>query len=83
MKSFLKNEGKLFLDIPQLAELTVAKYTSEQDIVMETPYGNITTFLPGFADIERYASNAGFSKVMVIHYQTTTEKKRSIYMLEV
>ncbi len=82
LRSFLKNEGKLFLDIPQLAELTVAKYTGEQDIVMETPYGNITTFLPSFADIENYASQAGFSKVSVIHYQTKTEKKRSIYMLE-
>ncbi|MDF2455280.1 MAG: hypothetical protein K0R51_1273 [Cytophagaceae bacterium] len=83
LRSFLKNEGKLFLDIPQLAELTVAKYTGAQDIVMETPYGNITTFLPSFADIENYATQAGFSKVSVIHYLTKTEKKRSIYMLEI
>ena len=83
LRSFLKNDGKLFLDIPQLAELTVAKYTGKQDIVMETPYGNITTFLPAFVDIEGYASQAGFSKVSVIHYNTTTEKKRSIFMLEV
>lgn len=82
LRSFLKNEGKLFIDIPQLAKLTVAKYTSAQDIVMETPYGNITTFLPALADIEEYASEAGFSKVSVIHYDTTTEKKRSIFMLE-
>lgn len=83
LRSFLKNDGKLFVDIPQLAELTVAKYTSAQDIVMETPYGNITTFLPAFADIEGYASQAGFSKVSVIHYNTSTQKKRSIFMLEV
>ena len=83
LRSFLKNEGKLFLDVPQLAELTVAKYTGKQDIVMETPYGNITTFLPALADIEEYASEAGFSHVSVIHYNTTTEKKRSIFMLEV
>ncbi|MDB5257105.1 MAG: hypothetical protein JWM14_1800 [Chitinophagaceae bacterium] len=83
LRSFLKNEGKLFIDIPQLAELTVAKYTSAQDIVMETPYGNISTFLPAFKDIEVYALQAGFSKVSVIHYLTTTQKKRSIFMLEV
>jgi 16S rRNA A1518/A1519 N6-dimethyltransferase RsmA/KsgA/DIM1 with predicted DNA glycosylase/AP lyase activity len=83
LRSFLKNDGKLFLDIPQLTELTVAKYIGKQDIIMETPYGNITTFLPAFADIEGYASQAGFSKVSVIHYNTTTEKKRSIFMLEV
>lgn len=82
LRSFLKEGGKLFLDIPQLAELTVAKYTGAQDIVMETPYGNITTFLPSFTDIEKYASQAGFNKVSVIHYQTPTEKKRSIYILE-
>jgi len=82
LRLFLKNDGKLFLDVPQLAELTVAKYTSKQDIVMETAYGNITTFLPAWADIEDYASQAGFSKVSVIHYNTTTEKKRSIFMLE-
>ncbi|MBC7487653.1 MAG: class I SAM-dependent methyltransferase [Cytophagaceae bacterium] len=83
LRSFLKENGKLFIDIPQLAELTVAKYTSAQDIVMETPYGNITTFLPSFNDMETYASQAGFSLVSVIHYNTSTEKKRSIYMLEV
>jgi len=83
LKSFLKSDGKLFLDIPQLAELTVAKYTGEQDIVMETPYGNITTFLPSFTDVEHYANLAGFRKVSVINYQTTTEKKRSIFTLEV
>ena len=83
LKLFLKNDGKLFLDIPQLTELTIAKYTGKQDIIMETPYGNITTFLPSFAEIESYASQAGFSKVSVIHYNSTTEKKRSIYMLEV
>ncbi len=83
LRSFLKNDGKLFLDIPQLAELTVAKYTGKQDIVMETPYGNITTFLPAFADIEAYASQAGFSRVSVIDYDTATKKKRSIFMLEV
>ena len=82
LRSFLKDDGKLFIDIPQLAELTVAKYTSAQDIVMETPYGNITTFLPAWRDIENYASQAGFSKVSVIHYNTSTEKKRSIFTLE-
>jgi 16S rRNA A1518/A1519 N6-dimethyltransferase RsmA/KsgA/DIM1 with predicted DNA glycosylase/AP lyase activity len=83
LRSFLKNDGRLFIDIPQLAELTVAKYTSAQDIVMETPYGNITTFLPSLKDMEAYASQAGFSKVTAINYNTSTEKKRSIYILEV
>lgn len=83
LRSFLKEKGKLFVDIPQLAKLTVAKYTSEQDIVMETPYGNITTFLPSFNDMKAYASEAGFSEISVIDYHTSTEKKRSIYMLEV
>lgn len=83
LRSFLKDDGKLFVDIPQLTELTVAKYTGKQDIVMETPYGNITTFLPAFDDIRDYASQAGFSKVNVINYDTSTQKKRSIFMLEV
>jgi trans-aconitate methyltransferase len=83
LRSFLKDNGRLFLDVPQLAELTVAKYTSKQDVLMETPYGNIITFLPTFADIEVYAAQSGFSKVFVTHYSTGTEKKRSIFMLEV
>ncbi len=83
LRSFLKNDGKLFIDIPQLAALTIAKYTSAQDIFMETPYGNISTFLPSVKEMEAYALQAGFSKVAVTDYHTSTEKKRSIYMLEV
>jgi phospholipid N-methyltransferase len=82
LRSFLKDEGKLFLDIPQLANLTLAKYTSEQDIFMETAYGNITTFLPSSENIQAYALQAGFGEVSVIHYDTSTGKKRSIYRLE-
>jgi SAM-dependent methyltransferase len=81
LRLFLKEGGKLFLDIPQLAELTVAKYTGTQDIVMETPYGNISTYLPSFSDLERYSSEAGFSDVSVNHYETETAKKRSMYQL--
>jgi cyclopropane fatty-acyl-phospholipid synthase-like methyltransferase len=81
LRSFLNEKGKLFLDIPQLAELTVAKYTGAQDIVMETPYGNIATFLPSYADIDGYAKQAGFSSISVIHYETETAKKRSMYQL--
>jgi hypothetical protein len=81
LRSFLNEKGKLFLDIPQLAELTIARYMDIQDIVMETPYGNISTFLPSYADIDNYAKQAGFSTISVIHYETETEKKRSMYQL--
>ncbi|MDB5273197.1 MAG: hypothetical protein JWO58_1564 [Chitinophagaceae bacterium] len=83
LRSFLKASGKLFVDIPQLTELTVAKYTGAQDVFMETQYGNITTFLPTETDMANYAHHAGFRKVSVIHYETETEKKRSMYQLDV
>lgn len=82
LRTFLKDGGILFLDIPQLHKLTLAKFTSEQDILMETPYGNIATFLPSSADIKQYAEESGFKNVSLIDYNTTTDKKRSIYRLE-
>lgn len=82
LRVFLKDKGMLFLDIPQLAELTIAKYTGSQDIVMETPYGNIVTYIPSFPEMEDYARQAGFAKVTVTPYETATGKKRSMYRLD-
>jgi tRNA A58 N-methylase Trm61 len=80
IQTWINDGGKLFVDIPQLAQLTIARYTDKQDIVMDTPYGSISTFLPSELDMKEYAAFAGFSGVEVLHYDTDTDKKRAMYI---
>lgn len=79
IRSWIVNEGKLFVDIPQLTNLTIARYTTKQDVVMDTPYGSIETFLPSADDIIAYASAAGYAGITAVDYDTDTGKKRTMY----
>ncbi len=79
-RSWLVKGGKLFIDIPQLSELTIARYTTAQDILMETPYGSIETFLPSIEDMNEYALNAGYSSISPLNYDSDTGKKRTMFM---
>ncbi len=81
IRSWVIDGGKVFVDIPQLSPLTIARYTGTQDIVMETPYGKIETFLPSQEDMKGYAITAGFSTVSSIDYDTDTDKKRTMFLL--
>jgi phospholipid N-methyltransferase len=80
IQTWIKDGGKLFVDIPQLAQLTIARYTDKQDIVMDTPYGSIATFLPSETDMKEYGASAGFAHVDVLYYDTDTDKKRAMYI---
>lgn len=82
IRSWVIDGGKVFIDIPQLSPLTIARYTGVQDIVMETAYGKIETFLPSQEDMKQYAIAAGFSSVAAIDYDTDTEKKRTMFILQ-
>jgi phospholipid N-methyltransferase len=79
IRSWISVGGKLFVDIPQLSPLTIARFTTKQDVVMDTPYGSIETFLPSSENMADYAKQAGFAGVTAVDYDTDTDKKRTMY----
>jgi len=81
IREWLVDGGKLFVDIPQLSELTIARFTTQQDILMETPYGSIETFLPSIEDMKAYAKAAGYTSITPLDYDSDTGKKRTMFIL--
>lgn len=80
IRSWMNKGAKLFVDIPQLTKLSIARYTAEQHVLMETPYGHIETYLPSKEDVEKYAIDAGYAEVRSIDYDTDTDKKRTMFI---
>lgn len=79
---FIKPKGKLFIDVPRIGTKTIAHHEDAQNLVLSTEYGDIHAYIPSDQDVEWYCKRAGFSRFVHIDYQTATEKKRTIYMLE-
>lgn len=77
----LAEKGKLFIDIPRIGIQTIASHKDEQRIKLSTDFGEIECYIPVFAEIKSYAEKAGFGRVDEINYETSTAKKRTMYIL--
>jgi hypothetical protein len=77
----LTEKGKLFIDIPRVGVQTIANHQDKQHIKLSTDFGEIQCYIPVTAEIKAYAEKAGFGRVDEINYETTTDKKRTMYIL--
>lgn len=78
----LNPHGRLIIDIPRLGYQTYAQHIDSQHLRFDSPYGPLNCYIPSLKDIQMYCSFAGFSKIINLDYNTTTEKQRTLYILE-
>ncbi len=78
----LNQGGRLFIDVPRMGIQTIANHIDSQNVVLTTSYGEIHAFIPNDADMEKIRKFSGFQKVVKMDYSTSTDKKRTIYILE-
>jgi SAM-dependent methyltransferase len=78
----LRPGGRLFIDVPRLGVQTIASHIDSQHLVLTTEYGEIHAFIPDDSGMENIREKAGFRKLTKIEYSTSTDKKRTVYMLE-
>ncbi len=74
--------GKLFIDVPRMGVQTIASHIDSQNLVLTTDHGVIKAYIPNEVDMENIKTVVGFSRLIKIEYSTTTDKKRTVYMLE-
>lgn len=81
LADLLKEKGKLFIDIPRLGAQTIAIHQDTQHITMKTDFGVMECYIPTTVEVQSYAHAAGFNRVDEINYETSTAKKRTMYIL--
>ncbi len=74
--------GKVFIDVPRMGIQTIAEHTDQQHIQLTTAFGKVECYIPLSEEMHIYADSAGFVKVQETNYETSTEKKRTMYILE-
>jgi SAM-dependent methyltransferase len=80
--NLLHNGGRLFIDVPRMGVQTIANHIDRQHLVLITEYGEIHAYIPDDADMEEIKEKVGFSRLVKIEYATSTDKKRTVYMME-
>lgn len=78
---FLEKEGKVIIDIPQIGFQTIAEHKDTKNLLFDTPYGTLNCYLPDEKDMEEARTAGGYQKVKKLDYETSTQKKRTIYIL--
>lgn len=79
---YINDNGYLIIDIPRIGFKTFGQHRDDQNLYVETPYGNLWCYIPSLIDIDEYAKEAGFKEIQEIHFETTTNKKRTVYILK-
>lgn len=77
----LTAKGKVFIDIPRIGIKTIADHLDQQRIKLTTDFGEIECYIPLSSEMKTYAEDAGFTRVDEINYETSTDKKRTMYIL--
>ncbi|MFN3403696.1 MAG: class I SAM-dependent methyltransferase [Cytophagaceae bacterium] len=77
----LNAEGKLIIDVPRIGFKTYAHHIDDQHLHVENEYGTLDCFIPNVKDIKEMAKSAGFRKVEVMDYDTSTGKARTVYLV--
>jgi SAM-dependent methyltransferase len=80
--NILNERGRLFIDVPRLGVQTIANHLDNQHLVLTTEYGEIHAFIPDDTDMENIKKEVGFHRLVKMEYVTSTDKKRTVYMLE-
>ena len=80
--TLLHEKGRLFIDVPRMGVQTIASHIDNQNLLLSTDYGEIHAYIPNDKDMENVRSIVGYSRLVKIEYSTSTDKKRTVYMLE-
>jgi hypothetical protein len=82
ISAVLNAGGKLVIDLPRSGVQTIAQHHDKKNISFESPYGTLMCYIPDAEDISRYAEAADFKKVLQQDYCTSTDKQRTLFILE-
>jgi SAM-dependent methyltransferase len=77
----LRKGGKVIIDIPRIGFQTIAEHKDQKHLYFETPYGTLNCYLPDENDLEEAREAGGYQEVKKLDYETSTQKKRTIYIL--
>jgi tRNA A58 N-methylase Trm61 len=80
--TWLNPRGQLFIDVPRIGYQTIAEHVDEQNLHLKTEYGDIVAYIPSVQDMTIVKQQAGYTSLDVIEYDTSTDKKRTIYVLK-
>lgn len=81
LSTLLNPEGKLIIDTPRIGFKTYAEHKDAQNLKLDSPYGLLECYIPNNEDIKEYVEKANFADFNRIDYNTTTQKARTIYIL--
>jgi hypothetical protein len=83
LHQLLNKNGQLILDTLRCFETPAnASQFDNKHFVIADPNYKLEGYIPSSQEIEKYAYQAGFSKITTIDYLTSMQRKRSIYILE-
>lgn len=82
LSSLINTGGKIIIDLPKLGFQTIAQHGDFNHLHFESPFGNLDCYLATEKDMEEYALEGGFSNVKSFDYFTSTDKERTIFILE-
>ena len=80
--NLLNEGGRLFIDVPRIGVQTIANHIDSQHLVFTTEFGEIHAFIPNDSDMESIRKSVGFERIIKIDYSTSTDKKRTVFILE-
>jgi SAM-dependent methyltransferase len=81
ISSLVSEKGKLIIDIPKLGYKTYATHENEQKLHLDSSYGTLDCYIPNETEMKEMGDKSGFQELKTMHYKTTTEKERTIYIL--
>jgi SAM-dependent methyltransferase len=79
--SYLSPKGKLIIDIPKLGYKTYANHQDEQTLRLDSTYGTLECYIPNEKEMKEICEKSGFKELKTMHYSTSTEKERTLYIL--
>jgi SAM-dependent methyltransferase len=79
--SFLNPGGKLIVDTPRIGFQTYATHSDEHTIHLESTYGTLDCYIPDENEMGELKDKLQMKNLDVIHYLTSTDKQRTLYVL--
>lgn len=80
--NLLEQKGVLIIDTPRIGFKTFADHENAQRLHHESPYGDLNCYIPSYEELKTLTTKAGFKELKQIDYETSTDKKRSLFVIQ-
>lgn len=82
VKAITTPDAVLTIDTPLIGFKTFAEHEDSQHLHLDSEYGSLDCFIPTPEDIKKLAEANGFSIIHQEDYSTSTDKKRTLFVLQ-